>query len=383
MKCKKCKKQIPDDAKFCCYCGRSIKIEKMYRRPDGLYEKIITVSGKRVAFRGKTEKEVNHKILEYHGRVERGRTFRELAESWSDEHFAAISYNTLKSYKPAYERALEHFGDTPVKQITRANIAAFIEDFARKKYAHKTVRNQLLVLSLIFKRGVLEGDLETSPAEYVTVPKNLPRKKRELPPVNYVDLIKTNVDKDFGLLAYFLLYTGCRRGEALALQFRDIDREQMVIHITKSLYHESNRPKIKEPKTEAGRRDIILLDCLAEKIPQGKPDSYLFTDEYGELITRSGFHHRWNAYCKAIGAYDEKIYTDKDGHTHSEIVALVTPHQLRHAYATILYEAGIDEKDAQELMGHTTIAMTRDIYTHITDARRAETAKKLNDFTGI
>ncbi|MBS7299062.1 MAG: tyrosine-type recombinase/integrase [Eubacteriales bacterium] len=47
----------------------------------------------------------------------------------------------------------------------------------------------------------------------------------------------------------------------------------------------------------------------------------------------------------------------------------MTPHQLRHAYATILYEAGIDEKDAQELMGHTSIQLTRDIYTHISKKR--------------
>lgn len=353
----------------------------MYRRPDGLYEKIITVDGKRIAFRAKTEKAVSHKILEYHGRIEQGRTFQELAEIWSKEHFDMISYNTLKSYKPAYERALKHFGNTPVKQISRASITGFIEEFAHKKYAYKTVRNQLLVLSLIFKKAVLDGDLQTNPAEYIPIPKNLSRKKRELPQPHYIELIQNNIEKDFGLLAYFLLYTGCRRGEALALQYQDIDFEHHIIHITKSLYHESNTPKIKEPKTEAGRREIILLDCLAEKLPKGKASDFLFPGKDGNPITRSGFHHRWNAYCKAIGAYDEKIYTDKDGHNHTEIIALITPHQLRHAYATLLYEAGIDEKDAQELMGHTTIAVTRDIYTHITDTRRMETAEKLNEFT--
>lgn len=195
----------------------------MYRRPDGLYEKIITVDGKRIAFRAKTEKAVSHKILEYHGRIEQGRTFQELAEIWSKEHFDMISYNTLKSYKPAYERALKHFGNTPVKQISRASITGFIEEFAHKKYAYKTVRNQLLVLSLIFKKAVLDGDLQTNPAEYIPIPKNLSRKKRELPQPHYIELIQNNIEKDFGLLAYFLLYTGCRRGEALALQYQDID----------------------------------------------------------------------------------------------------------------------------------------------------------------
>ena len=59
----------------------------------------------------------------------------------------------------------------------------------------------------------------------------------------------------------------------------------------------------------------------------------------------------------------------------------ITPHQLRHAYATILYEAGIKDKDAQDLLGHANIQTTRDIYTHITNNRRAETAALLNAAT--
>ena len=55
-----------------------------------------------------------------------------------------------------------------------------------------------------------------------------------------------------------------------------------------------------------------------------------------------------------------------------------TPHQLRHAYATILFDAGLDDKDAQELLGHANISTTRDIYTHITQKRREKTAAILN-----
>lgn len=58
----------------------------------------------------------------------------------------------------------------------------------------------------------------------------------------------------------------------------------------------------------------------------------------------------------------------------------LTAHQLRHAYATMLFEAGIDVKDAQELMGHSDINLTRQIYTHIRNERKEETAKKLNEF---
>ena len=67
-----------------------------------------------------------------------------------------------------------------------------------------------------------------------------------------------------------------------------------------------------------------------------------------------------------------KKYVDE---THIE----TTPHQLRHAYATMLYESELDEKLAQELMGHTDITTTRNIYTHIRNSRVQIAAEKLNN----
>lgn len=76
-------------------------------------------------------------------------------------------------------------------------------------------------------------------------------------------------------------------------------------------------------------------------------------------MTETQFQRQWKLYQKESGVS-------------------ATPHQLRHAYATILFEAGLDDKDAQELLGHANISTTRDIYTHITNKHREETAKKLN-----
>ena len=101
------------------------------------------------------------------------------------------------------------------------------------------------------------------------------------------------------------------------------------------------------------------MDILAEQIPDGK--GYIFCRDNGGLLTKMQYRGRWEHYCEAI---------EHD----------VTAHQLRHGFATILYEAGIEDKDAQELIGHSSIAVTRNVYTHIRQSRREQTAAKLNEY---
>jgi site-specific recombinase XerD len=85
-------------------------------------------------------------------------------------------------------------------------------------------------------------------------------------------------------------------------------------------------------------------------------------DDGKEPLTKRAYDKRWSKYCTDYGIH-------------------FTAHQLRHAYATMLHEAGIDLKDAQTLMGHSDINLTKQIYTHIRNERMEETAKKINDFS--
>ena len=130
--------------------------KKYYQRPDGLYEAIRVVNGKRKAFRGRTPHEVEQKMIAYQGEIARGRLFREVEEEWEAEHFPTLTANTLKGYRPAARRAVDRFGDTPIRNIKAPEIKRFITEFAHPggmaSRAQKTVTNQLLVTSLIFRR---------------------------------------------------------------------------------------------------------------------------------------------------------------------------------------------------------------------------------------
>lgn len=329
----------------------------MKRRKDGLYQQELPrdlSGGKRKVIYGKTKAELLRKLADYQEAAETGRTFASVAEEWWAQHEPTLAVNSVKNYKPAYKRALEHFGEEPLRQITPRDVAAFLRSFVREHHAaEKTVKTQLTIVNHIFRYAVAEGHLDANPARDVEPPKAAPRQKRSTPQSDIIARIKSSVSADFGLFAYMALYTGCRRGELLALTWEDIDRKQKTICINKSLYYENGRPKIKAPKTAKGSRTLPLLAKLEEVLPQGT--SGLIFQENGTYISEGRFIMKWSQYLKAAG------------------IGELTPHQLRHAYATMLFEANVPAADAQELLGHAQYSTTMDIYTDI----RAEHQKKV------
>ena len=333
--------------------------EGYYLRPDGLYEKGMTINGKRVRFRGKDPQDVLLKIAMYKEKEENGPTFFDVAEDWRNEYSKDVEYYSYAKSKAAYNFALDYFGKMYIKDISAQDISRYYAFLAAKGYAKKTVNNYKAIVSNVFKHAIVQGYADTNPTAFVDVPKRLKQSKRTLPTDEEIAKVKASVDCEFGFLALFLMYTGCRKGEALALQFKDIDLKNKKIKITKSVYFESDTPKIKQPKTDAGIREVPLLNALIPHLPKGNPNDYVFSPDGTRPYGQSTFNRHWKKFQEQSGVD-------------------ATPHQLRHAYATMLYEAGIDEKLAQEIMGHADIATTRNIYTHIRTSKLDNAAELLN-----
>ncbi len=332
----------------------------MTKRSDGRWVEAITIDGKRRYFYGKTKAEVLKKIREATRKDEpetpSGPTFADVAKEWDRAHEAAVTYNAHRVYRQPYKRAVSELGETRLQDLTSQDIDLYIRRVASEGFAKRTVQGYLSCVNLILEYAQLHGKLLYNPASVVQVPAKLKAGQRSLPGSADIDIVKKNVDAPFGLFAYFLLYTGCRRGEALALTWDDVDLKKKTIRINKSLYWVGNKPEIKETKTAAGTRTIILLDALEKKLTPGT--GYVFGGE--TPLTDIMYKHRWAGYVKATGV-------------------TFTPHQLRHLYATILYECGVDEKIAQELMGHASIRVTRDVYTHIRQQQMDKVAAMLNE----
>ena len=334
-------------------------------RADGRYqgywhEKSGKGKGKRHYIYDRDPERLFFKIQEKENETPPPLSFEAAADAWERKHWERIGAKTAETYAAPLRRVKEQFAGMDAEEVTAQDIQAFLSDLGKQSFSRRSVQMHRDILNMIFNNAIVENGLRFNPCSAVSLPRNLAAKKRELPTDAAIDAVKAGGGEPFGLFALICLYAGLRRGEVLALQYEDIDRKAGLIHVTKAVEFVGNNAHIKPPKTKAGTRDVPLLAPLAAAIPD-KKTGLIFPREDGGLLTKTQYRKRWLRYCEAIG-FD------------------ITAHQLRHGYATILYEAGIADKDAQELLGHSSIAVTRDVYTHIRQSQKEATAKKLNKY---
>lgn len=336
--------------------GRFCKKVKM---PDGTTKYFYSSESTEI----RAERDIQKQLLNYSVKEEKGKLLKQVTEEWQEHHYTTVTYATAERYDLYINVLNDYFAEKYIKEITAIDLEHFMQFLSIKQYSSKTIKDQLSVTKMVFRYATIHRYVDNDVSAYISPSKGVPPKTRDALTENEVLMVEDSIECTFGLLAYFLLYTGLRKGEALALQWKDIDFENSIIHVYKSVYYESNTPCIKQPKTAAGKRDIILLDCLAKKLKKGLLNDYVFG--YGKQpMNKTYFSRHWEKYQKESGLK-------------------ITAHQLRHTYATILFEADIKEKDAQALMGHSDIKVTQNIYTHIRQSRMPETAGKLNNYIAV
>lgn len=329
-------------------------------RADGRLVKSITDprTGRRVYFYGKTEREIFKKILEYQEKNDgNNKTFKQVSDEWWDEAQDKLAFQTLVGYKTAKKRADGYFANALIKNIKPKDINQFLKTLARQQYAFKTLNNQKLICSLIFKHAVFENYIEYNPCTTVEIPHNTGKMQRSAAKTDEENIVKNS--HDIWLFPYIALMTGMRKGEILALKWKDIDFENNIINVSKSVYHEYGRPKIKEPKTKAGIRTVPLLPKAKAVLNEYRtnPDEYIISDNGKTPLTSRRYQTLMRKYQEATGV-------------------TCTAHQLRHSFATIAFECGIPVKSVQEVLGHRQLSTTMDIYT---DFRK----KSFNEFSAL
>ena len=182
-------------------------------------------------------------------------------------------------------------------------------------------------------------------------------------------------DDEDGNIYIFALLTGLRRGEILALTWNDIDLKECTISVSKTLnriknYDSEEKTKlvVTEPKTATSTRVIPIVDCLVPLLKEQKELTkgnnklnLVFPSKTGNYIDPGNYNRKFYKIIKKLG------------------LPKANPHSLRHSFATRALEAGVDLKTTQELLGHSSIDITANLYTHALMEHKRNKIKKLDE----
>ena len=212
----------------------------------------------------------------------------------------------------------------------------------------------------------------------VKVPTIEPNERRALTEEEKALVSRTWRGHRMGPAVMIMMYCGLRRGEVLALTWDDIDLDKKVLSVNKSVMTIKNQPLIKKPKSKAGTREVPIPNFLVDVLNELSHDfSLVCPDVKGQLMSETAFRRAWNSYRHYLNISAGGRSASR---TREKVQAIdnITAHMLRHTYASMLYEAGVDIKSAQRFLGHADIEMTLAVYTHLTKFKEDEAIGSLN-----
>ena len=311
-------------------------------------------------------------------------TFEELASLWLENYKTTVKPSTFENVRSKVEKMTEeHFKELKLKKITVAYCQRVVIELSK---TYVLYNHYLSVINRIFKYAVLMDILDSNPFDKVIKPKSrqTQRKgnfltKEELK--EFLKLAQTATLSYFFPLVHLMSYTGLRQGEALALKWSDIDFENKKITVDKTAARIKEKQILQTPKTKNSKR-VISIDPATLSILKGwKKDqikiyfkngkhfegdeNFIFTNQRGEWV----HIHNFIRYFKRFIA-DHKLKQ-------------ITPHGLRHTHASLLFSAGVEPKNISDRLGHSTVQITLDLYTHITEEQRTDTVDKLLEYMVI
>lgn len=311
-------------------------------------------------------------------------TFGELAFLWLENYRTTVKASTFENVKSKVEKMTEeHFKELKLKKITVAYCQRVVIELSKSYILYN---HYLSVINRIFKYAVLMDILNSNPFDKVIKPKSrqVQRKgnfltKEELK--EFLKLAQTATLSYFFPLVHLMSYTGLRQGEALALKWSDIDFENKKITVDKTAVRIKEKQTLQTPKTKNSKRVIsidpttlsILKSWKKDQIKiyfkNGKhfegDDNFIFTNERADWVQIHNFI-----------PYFKRFVTDHK-------LKPITPHGLRHTHASLLFSAGVEPKNISDRLGHSTVQITLDLYTHITEEQRTDTVEKLLEYMVI
>jgi integrase len=337
---------------------------------------------------GKTQTECRRKLAELRHRAEQGSLGTRAADKesvaaflgrWLTATAATLKPMTATAYADIVRvHLVPALGRHRLAALRPEHVQAFHAAKLAAGQAPSSVRKYHAVLHKALKDAMRWGQVARNVCDAVDLPA---ASRKELHPPSVADLTRLlgcaeTAEDPLRALWNVALYSGCRRGELLALTWADVDMDAKTLTVRRTLVSATaGLPRFGEPKTAKSRRTVTLpapavealrahrQRQLADRLALG-PDyaSYdlVFSTRLGTALQARNVHRSFKA---ALGR--------------AELPMTVRLHDLRHAAATMLLQAGVHPKVVSERLGHSTITLTLDTYSHVVPGLDADAAARL------
>ena len=357
--------------------GKQIRKYLTWTPPEGLTEK-------------KADKLAKEEYLNFKNRCKGLSAFNENMryKELTEEYFKVYAPNKLKPITAYnYEKMvnyhfMDYFGNKKLKDITPGMLTDFFCKLTitnnkgeEVPIGFATAKKLYTIMQSVFHFAVSQGYLKETPCKGVILPskdvtKDEKRKyllEDELP--RFIKLFDGY--SVLNTIVKVLLYTGMRSGEALGLQWSDIDFDKRLITINHTLSDVGGKHFLTTPKTKTSHRNIYITDSLLEILKEHKKKQH-------ELAFMLGgqFEHPEMVFTSELGNYKDRscLNTSFKRFLKGTEFEFMTLHCLRHSNATLLLNEGVDLKIVSEHLGHSDVGTTANIYTDVLESTRKKTA---------
>lgn len=371
------------------------------QRKDGRWQASVLIGydpetgrPKRKYFYGRTRKEVQRKLREIIPEVQAG-TYREPANITVAEWFTtwlnvymkpSLRPTTWESYRYQVEgHIIPALGHLKLPQLQTVHIQRLYNkklksgrlDGRKGGLSPRSIKYIHTVIHSALEQAKKEGMIIINPAEATKLPKQEQKEIKYLDAAEAAIFLATAKESKHFAAFFLALNTGIRRGELLGLRWQDIDFKACQLTVNQGLVRVTGKGLIfQEPKTKLSNRVINLAPAVLQVLKEHKAEQneirllagsaynadldLVFANELGEPICPRAFTRIFERVVKRAGLD-------------------VTFHGLRHTFATIALEQGVDIKTIQETLGHHSAAFTMDVYSSVTAKMKKEAADRVGN----
>ena len=367
------------------------------KRKDGRWEGRYVVghdpiTGKMVSRNvlGKTQAQVKEKLrtaIENSKRLDYTQTGKYTVGQWMDEWFEAyakvkVRPSSHQTYKGYIENHIKtNIGDIPIEKLTSLQLQKFyrllltegrvprIESEKQPKgLSAKTVRNINQVISSAMDMAVRHKLILTKPTEGCELPKVEHREMKTRPAERLGAFLREAKESGVYELYYMDLATGLSRGELLGLKWEDVDLQNGIIHVRRQVARVDGEVKELPLKTKNSYRNIsISQDAVAmlTEMEAHRSSDYVFPSSTGGLISPDSVNNMLHRVLKRAGLPSIRF------------------HDLRHTFATLALQNGVDIKTVSGMLGHADPGFTLDTYAHVTTSAQKEAARTMGNILAV